>query len=114
MERRADGRRSGGTVNVNNTNTTNNNVFFDAGIAGTGALTLNTTGGGNNGIVFRTGAGSYSGALQANSGNVFVNAGGPGVPKQRCDAGFCCNAAPGRKLVRVGGQCQRQVPVRRW
>ncbi len=49
---------AGDTVNVNNTNTTNNNVFFDAGIAGTGALTLNTTGGGNNGIVFRTGAGA--------------------------------------------------------
>ena len=64
---------TGGTVNVNNTNTTNNNLYFDAGIAGTGALTLNTTGGGNNGIVFRTGVGSYSGALQANSGNVFVN-----------------------------------------
>ena len=38
-----------------------------------GALTLNTTGGGNNGLVFRAGVGSYSGALQANSGNVFVN-----------------------------------------
>ncbi|MCI0150755.1 autotransporter-associated beta strand repeat-containing protein, partial [Paraburkholderia sediminicola] len=64
---------AGGTINVNNTNTTNNNVFFDAGIAGSGTLTLNTTGGGNNGIVFRSAVGSYSGALQANSGNVFVN-----------------------------------------
>ena len=75
---------AGGTINVNNTNTTNNNVFFDAGIAGTGALTLNTTGGGNNGLVFRAGVGSYSGALQANSGNVFVN-GAAGLVFQNSD-----------------------------
>ncbi len=75
------------TINVNNTDTTNNNVFFDAGISGAGALTLNTTGGGNNGLVFRTTAGSYSGALQVNSGNVFVN-GSAGLVFQNSDVTF--------------------------
>ncbi|CAN7458784.1 autotransporter outer membrane beta-barrel domain-containing protein [Variovorax sp. LjRoot290] len=66
---------AGNTVNVNNTNTTNNNLFFDAGIAGSGNLTVNTTGGGNNGIVFRTAAGSYAGNITLDSGTTFINGG---------------------------------------
>ncbi len=65
---------AGGTINVENTNTTNNNVYFDGGIAGAGTLTLNTNGLLNNGIVFRTQVGSYSGDVQVNTGNLFVNA----------------------------------------
>ena len=64
---------AGGTINVENTNTTNNNVFFDAGIVGAGTLTVNTNGLVNNGIVFRTQVGGYSGDVQINSGNVFIN-----------------------------------------
>ena len=64
---------AGGTVNVDNTNTTNNNLYFDAGMAGSGTLTLNTTGGSNNGIVFRTAAGSYTGHITLDSGTTFIN-----------------------------------------
>ena len=65
----------GGTLDIANTNTTSSNLYFDGGIFGSTPLVMNTTGGGNNGIVFRSAMGRYTGAFTVNSGNVFVNTG---------------------------------------
>ncbi|NDZ15982.1 autotransporter outer membrane beta-barrel domain-containing protein [Variovorax sp. WS11] len=64
---------AGNTINVDNTNTASNNLYFDAGIAGSGELTVRTTGGGNNGIVFRTQPGAYTGRLTLDGGTTFIN-----------------------------------------